>query len=363
VPLVPITPLPTAPSRTDEPSVFVTRADAFVAALDTFVSETNDLAEYLNGLSEGTLDGNLSAIAGLTSAPDTFPYFTGSETAALADITPFARSLLNDADAAEMLATLGVSAGSAATASEQLTGTSATVSSTPDSVAALWEQGSDVASSGTISLGEGGYFNVTGTTTITDVDFATDKAGRKAWVKFAGALTLTHNASTLILPTAANITTAAGDTACFVSEGSDVIRCVAYQRANGQALAVSVASSRPVAGFFTSIPTADETLLLYTAIEAITFAANFAGSYGKIGINPTASFVLTVYKNPTFTGLLITGGTNIGTITIGTGGAFTFATTGGISQSLAAGDLMGVKGPTTPDATAACAAFNLLGGL
>jgi hypothetical protein len=124
----------------------------------------------------------------------------------------------------------------AASTTEQLTGTDTAKGATSDSVAALWEQGADVASAGTTSLGEGGYFNITGTTTITDIDFATDKAGRKAWVKFAGILTLTHNASTLILPTGANITTAAGDTACFVSEGSDVVRCVAYNRASGAGL-------------------------------------------------------------------------------------------------------------------------------
>lgn len=124
----------------------------------------------------------------------------------------------------------------AASPTEVLTGTDSAKGGTPDSIAALWEQGSDIASAGTISFGEGGYFNITGTTTITDIDFGTDKAGRKAWVQFAGILTLTHNASTLILPTGANITTAAGDTACFVSEGADAVRCVAYSRASGAAL-------------------------------------------------------------------------------------------------------------------------------
>lgn len=126
-------------------------------------------------------------------------------------------------------------AGVAASTSEQLVGTDAAKLATPDSVAALWEQGTDVASAATVSLGEGGYFAITGTTTITDIDFATDKAGRKAWVKFAGILTLTNGAN-LILPTGANIVTAAGDTACFVSEGADAVRCVAYQRASGAAL-------------------------------------------------------------------------------------------------------------------------------
>lgn len=133
---------------------------------------------------------------------------------------------------------------SAATTTEQLTGTSTTVAATPDSVAALWEQGADVASAGTISLGEGGYFNITGTTTITDVDFATDKAGRTAWVKFAGILTLTHHATTLILPGGANITTAAGDTACFISEGTDNVRCVSYNKASGAAVTGSSGSFR-----------------------------------------------------------------------------------------------------------------------
>lgn len=124
----------------------------------------------------------------------------------------------------------------AASTTEALTGTSVSKHVTPDALAALWEQGSDVASAGTISVGEGGYFNVTGTTTITDIDFATDRAGRLVWLKFAGALTLTHNATTLILPTGANITTAAGDIACFVSEGTDNVRCVSYTRASGAAL-------------------------------------------------------------------------------------------------------------------------------
>lgn len=128
-------------------------------------------------------------------------------------------------------------AGTAASTTEQLTGTDTTKFATADSVAALWEQGSDIASAGTISVGEGGFFNVTGTTTITDIDFATDKAGRKVWLKFAGILTLTHHATTLILPTGANIVTAAGDVACFVSEGSDNVRCVSYTRASGAALA------------------------------------------------------------------------------------------------------------------------------
>lgn len=72
---------------------------------------------------------------------------------------------------------------------------------------------------------------ISGTTTITAL--GTAAAGVTRTVKFLGALILTYNASTLILPGTANIATAANDTAEFLSLGSGNWQCTRYTPANG----------------------------------------------------------------------------------------------------------------------------------
>ena len=77
-----------------------------------------------------------------------------------------------------------------------------------------------IASAATCDLGskDATFLTISGTTTITS--FGTVSAGIYKFVKFSGALTLTHNATSLILLTGANRTTVAGDCGLYKSEGA-----------------------------------------------------------------------------------------------------------------------------------------------
>lgn len=129
----------------------------------------------------------------------------------------------------------------------------------------------DIASAATtdLSTATGDYVKVTGTTTITS--FGTVAAGAERIVRFAGALTLTHNATSLILPTGANITTAANDVARFRSLGSGNWICIGYMRANGQALAAGSAATESII-----IACSDETTAITTGTAKVTFRMPYA---------------------------------------------------------------------------------------
>ena len=94
-----------------------------------------------------------------------------------------------------------------------------------------------VASAATMAIGAAASKNiyVSGSTgPITAFD--TIAAGAVRRLRFASTPTLTHNGTSLILPTSANITVAAGDTAEFESLGSGNWVCRWYYRATGQSL-------------------------------------------------------------------------------------------------------------------------------
>lgn len=90
-----------------------------------------------------------------------------------------------------------------------------------------------LASAATVAIGaaQANTIQVSGTTTITSFDTVASGAVRR--LVFSDVVTITHNATKLILPGSSNITTAAGDVADFVSLGGGNWRCIGYQLASG----------------------------------------------------------------------------------------------------------------------------------
>lgn len=139
-----------------------------------------------------------------------------------------------------------------------------------------------VASATTTDIGAAASNNVliTGTTTITG--FGTVAAGVVRYGRFSGALTLTHNGTSLILPGGANITTAANDQFIAESLGSGNW-IVKYFPQSGLPI-VNVALRSHIAGLSTSSITGNSTT------AAVTITAGQATDSTNVSMFTAAGF-------------------------------------------------------------------------
>jgi hypothetical protein len=113
---------------------------------------------------------------------------------------------------------------------------------------------------------------------------------------------------------------------------------------------VTGASPKEYTSALAGMPAAGQLVLIYTATVGATFPANFSGSVGSDGTNPTATATYTVALN----------GTTIGTIVISTGGAFAFSTTGGSPQAMGIGNRLTIAAPAPQDVALSDVSISLL---
>ncbi len=211
-----------------------------------------------------------------------------------------------------------------------------------------------IASATTTDIGSsnGNLVNITGTTTITGLGSSAVTANPIYKTRFTGALLLTHNGTSLIMPGAANYTTAAGDTFEWKYEGSGNWRCIGYCLASGKPLGTSsvVTVKRQVfAASGTYTPSAG---MLYCDAEVL--GGGGAGGAGSGGNNQASGGGAGGYAKKVISAATI-GASQ--TITIGAGGAAIAGgagtgTTGGTSSMgaivSANGGTGGSNGSTQP---------------
>lgn len=174
--------------------VVTTSADASIAAYTVDPLDTSEILIFAG------------------SAPS--PTFPGLRYANTSDLHTYRR---NAADSAWVDEGLTDGLLNSASVTEAQAGTSTTKAMTPDATAGLWQRGSAITpNAGTVSLPStgGGVFDINAGNFSA---ISSAQGGRVVVFEFAGASVITHNASSLDLPGAANITTAAGDRAAFVN--------------------------------------------------------------------------------------------------------------------------------------------------
>ena len=193
----------------------------YPASLDT------DTTQEVNTPNAGRTKARAEVVNDLASAIVAIETELGTDPAgSLTDVKTYLQTEHN-ADATHKVSLVGMLAGA-----QTFTG-SKTFSATMKLA-----KGADVVSGTALALGaDGNSFDITGTTAITSIQ--TVAVGTVVVLQFDAALTLTHHATDLILPTAANITTAAGDIGVFYEYATGDWRCISYSRANGEALAIT----------------------------------------------------------------------------------------------------------------------------
>jgi hypothetical protein len=160
----------------------------------------------------------------------------------------------------------------------------------------------DLASATTTNLGSivGRNVRITGTTTITSFGSSASTSYPYYNLKFSGSLLLTYNATSLILPTVGNITTAANDTAIALYLGSGNWQIVQYTRAAATASPIAITKRQTVV----SGPTDSSGIpnFLPATAGALAITSQNVSSTAPLVVNVSGGTVQFIPSAPSVTG-------------------------------------------------------------
>ena len=190
-------------------------------------------------------------------------------------------------------------------------------SSTPPPTYPGFGSQTGIVASATTNIGSVATHNVlvTGTTGITSFGSGASASAPVYLVQFQGVLTLTYNATSMILLGGGNITTAAGDVALMQYLGSGDWEMLTYQRATGQPLVSSGSTFHSqaftVSGTFTVPPgTSLSTVFKFTVTGG---GGSSITNVNRVGLAPGAGATAIYWASGLAPGSTVS-------ITIGSGG-------------------------------------------
>ena len=160
---------------------FVYYTGASTAALATVTSfarsilDDTSAADVRTTIGAQASDATLTAVAGVTTAANKLIYFTGVDTAATTDLSAFGRSLIDDADASAARTTLGLASGATTTVGTIATQNANSVSITGGSITGITDlaitdggTGASTAADARTNLGLGNAATATVQSSATD---------------------------------------------------------------------------------------------------------------------------------------------------------------------------------------------------
>lgn len=185
-------------------------------AQSSVTQHASAVGAQLTGTFQG-LDATLTALAGVTTAADKVIYATGSDTFATTDLTSFARTLLDDANAATARATLGISAST--------TGLAAIEDDPAPTLGANLETNEftigNATGSNTIQFFDNGNVGLVAGANLAEVatgDYAL-LAGGAAGIVAAGAIGISSTGSSVSMSASTDVTLTAGGDIVFAATG------------------------------------------------------------------------------------------------------------------------------------------------